>query len=68
MKEIFHISRMSAINRVFHSGNTHEVVTSRSVLDRNRRPLGYLDVAQLKAKWEAGQANPVCDQTRPQFN
>ena len=29
------------------------------VLDENRRPLGYLDVAQLKTKWEAGQANPV---------
>ncbi|KAF8886528.1 hypothetical protein BD779DRAFT_1441608 [Infundibulicybe gibba] len=28
------------------------------VLDRNRRPLGYVDVAQLKAKWEAGNANP----------
>ncbi|TCD68749.1 hypothetical protein EIP91_009895 [Steccherinum ochraceum] len=28
------------------------------VLDKDRRPLGYLDVAQLKAKWEAGQANP----------
>ncbi|KAF8660766.1 hypothetical protein AX16_001560 [Volvariella volvacea WC 439] len=28
------------------------------VLDRNRRPLGYVDVAQLKSKWEAGQANP----------
>ncbi|PPQ73439.1 hypothetical protein CVT26_015826 [Gymnopilus dilepis] len=28
------------------------------VLDRNRRPLGYVDVAKLKATWEAGQANP----------
>ncbi|KAL4073648.1 hypothetical protein V8B97DRAFT_1935193 [Scleroderma yunnanense] len=24
----------------------------------NRRPLGYVDVASLKAKWEAGIANP----------
>ncbi|KAL4253057.1 CBS domain superfamily protein [Abortiporus biennis] len=28
------------------------------VLDRERRPLGYVDVAQLKSKWEAGEANP----------
>jgi len=28
------------------------------VLDRHRRPVGYVDVAKLKAKWEAGNANP----------
>ncbi|EKM75651.1 hypothetical protein AGABI1DRAFT_116254 [Agaricus bisporus var. burnettii JB137-S8] len=28
------------------------------VLDKNRRPLGYIDVADLKKKWEAGQADP----------
>ncbi|OBZ77488.1 Cystathionine beta-synthase [Grifola frondosa] len=28
------------------------------VLDKNRKPLGYLDVATLKTKWEAGMANP----------
>jgi len=28
------------------------------VLDRRRRPLGYLDVANLKEKWEAGNADP----------
>ncbi|KAG6831061.1 hypothetical protein H0H92_012984 [Tricholoma furcatifolium] len=28
------------------------------VLDRRRRPLGYLDVAKLKEKWEAGKTNP----------
>ncbi|KAI0764869.1 hypothetical protein C8Q74DRAFT_1005906 [Fomes fomentarius] len=28
------------------------------VLDRKRKLLGYVDVAALKAKWEAGQANP----------
>ncbi|KAJ7695482.1 hypothetical protein B0H17DRAFT_1055999 [Mycena rosella] len=27
------------------------------VLDRHRRPLGYIDVATLKAKWEAGKAD-----------
>lgn len=29
------------------------------VLDRHRKPLGYLDVPALKAKWEAGEAKPV---------
>ncbi|KAL0958383.1 hypothetical protein HGRIS_000525 [Hohenbuehelia grisea] len=28
------------------------------VLDRNRRPLGYVDVARLKERWEAGSADP----------
>ncbi|KAI9063543.1 hypothetical protein FKP32DRAFT_1592231 [Trametes sanguinea] len=28
------------------------------VLDKNRKLLGYIDVAALKAKWEAGKANP----------
>jgi len=28
------------------------------VLDRRRKPLGYLDVPALKTKWEAGEANP----------
>jgi len=28
------------------------------VLDRNRKPLGYINVAALKAKWESGQADP----------
>ncbi|RPD65615.1 hypothetical protein L226DRAFT_237516 [Lentinus tigrinus ALCF2SS1-7] len=28
------------------------------VLDRNRKLLGYIDVAGLKSKWEAGQADP----------
>ncbi|KAF8908465.1 hypothetical protein CPB85DRAFT_1309547 [Mucidula mucida] len=28
------------------------------VLDENRKPLGYLDVAKLKQSWEAGKANP----------
>ena len=29
------------------------------VLNRNRRPLGYVDVAKLKKVWESGKANPV---------
>ncbi|KAF9457555.1 hypothetical protein BDZ94DRAFT_1272906 [Collybia nuda] len=28
------------------------------VLDHNRRPLGYVDVARLKERWEAGNADP----------
>ncbi|KAI0827038.1 hypothetical protein BC628DRAFT_1370500 [Trametes gibbosa] len=28
------------------------------VLDQNRKLLGYIDVASLKARWEAGKANP----------
>ncbi|KAG6909914.1 hypothetical protein DXG01_014434 [Tephrocybe rancida] len=28
------------------------------VLDRHRRPVGYVDVANLKEKWEAGKADP----------
>ena len=30
-----------------------------SVLNKNRKPIGYLDVSVLKEKWEAGQADPV---------
>ncbi|KAG2003381.1 hypothetical protein CC2G_003989 [Coprinopsis cinerea AmutBmut pab1-1] len=29
------------------------------VLDRSRRPLGYIDVPRLKKKWEAGGASPT---------
>lgn len=29
------------------------------VLNWNRRPLGYVDVANLKEKWESGEAKPV---------
>ncbi|KAF9068848.1 hypothetical protein BDP27DRAFT_1383423 [Rhodocollybia butyracea] len=28
------------------------------VLDKNRRPLGYVEVSKLKEMWESGQANP----------
>ena len=34
-------------------------IAAGSVLDRKRKLLGYIDVAALKAKWEAGQADPV---------
>lgn len=29
------------------------------MLNKNRKPIGYLDVAALKEKWEAGEADPV---------
>ncbi|THH13621.1 hypothetical protein EW146_g6623 [Bondarzewia mesenterica] len=29
------------------------------VLDRKRKPIGYVDVAALKRKWEAGEATPT---------
>lgn len=32
---------------------------TRRVLDRKRKLLGYIDVAALKSKWEAGEADPV---------
>ncbi|PIL27595.1 hypothetical protein GSI_10746 [Ganoderma sinense ZZ0214-1] len=31
------------------------------VLDRKRKLLGYIDVAALKSKWEAGEADPSDD-------
>ena len=34
-------------------------IAAGSVLDRKRKLLGYIDVAALKAEWEAGQADPV---------
>jgi hypothetical protein len=30
-----------------------------SVLNKSRKPIGYLDVGTLKVKWEAGEADPV---------
>ncbi|KAF9788694.1 hypothetical protein BJ322DRAFT_655179 [Thelephora terrestris] len=41
------------------AGTTEQSLTRRfSVLNRNRKPVGYLDVGSLKEKWEAGQADP----------
>ncbi|KAF7323924.1 CBS domain-containing protein [Mycena kentingensis (nom. inval.)] len=31
--------------------------SSIPVLDRHRKPLGYIDVATLKSKWEGGEAD-----------
>lgn len=36
-----------------------------SVLDRHRRPLGYVDVSTLKEHWERGNADPVRTSSLP---
>lgn len=41
----------------------HILITWRSrwrVLNKDRRPLGYVEVSKLKQLWESGQAKPVC--------
>ncbi|KDR72528.1 hypothetical protein GALMADRAFT_252661 [Galerina marginata CBS 339.88] len=53
----FSISSNEAISRAIEMAYERDF-SHIPVLDRNRRPLGYVDVAKLKAKWEAGQANP----------
>ncbi|KAL9709898.1 hypothetical protein Ac2012v2_006956 [Leucoagaricus gongylophorus] len=35
------------------------------VLNKNRKPLGYIDVTKLKEKWEARQADPVSSSLAP---
>jgi hypothetical protein len=45
-----------------YSGTSQSSLTTdsyASVLDRNRKPVGYVDVVRLKEKWEGGNANPV---------
>lgn len=39
--------------------NTDTPLHPASVLDKSRKPIGYIDVAVLKKKWEAGEASPV---------
>lgn len=42
------------------SGVTLTSSSLDSVLSsKGRRPLGYIDVPTLKAKWEGGEVNPV---------
>jgi hypothetical protein len=36
------------------------MVQTRSILNEKRKPIGYLDVSVLKAKFESGQAKEVC--------
>lgn len=53
----FSISANEAISRAVELAYERDF-SHIPVLDRRRRPLGYVDVAKLKEKWEAGQANP----------
>lgn len=52
-----------ALSRSEHVGKAIQLAYDRDfshipVLDSRRKPVGYLDVAVLKSKWEAGAANP----------
>lgn len=60
MIETFHIFREELDLLVIKTG----LICAASVLTRERRPLGYIDVAALKAKWEAGQADPVSSRSQ----
>lgn len=56
--------RTSAISRIYRTWSPKSVQivylgSTVSVLDRRRRPVGYVDVATLKEKWEANEADPV---------
>jgi predicted transcriptional regulator len=53
----FSISANEAISRALELAYERDF-SHIPVLNRRRRPLGYVDVAKLKEKWEAGQANP----------
>jgi len=53
----FSVSSNEAISRAIEMAYERDF-SHIPVLDRNRRPLGYVDVAKLKEKWEAKQANP----------
>jgi len=53
----FSISANEAISRALELAYERDF-SHIPVLDRRRRPLGYVNVAKLKEKWEAGQANP----------
>ncbi|KAJ7716585.1 hypothetical protein DFH07DRAFT_862111 [Mycena maculata] len=52
----FTVHASEAISRAIESAYDRDF-SHIPVLDRNRRPLGYIDVATLKAKWEAGSAD-----------
>lgn len=59
-RDFSHIPRVPDLDR-------NDIITDTNyaerVLTKERRPLGYIDVAALKAKWEAGRADPVCSIT-----
>ncbi|EUC56040.1 TAF10-TFIID and SAGA subunit-like protein [Rhizoctonia solani AG-3 Rhs1AP] len=52
-----------ALSRTEHVVKAIELAYDRDfsyipVLDSKRKPVGYIDVASLKTRWEAGTANP----------
>ncbi|KJA26932.1 hypothetical protein HYPSUDRAFT_198707 [Hypholoma sublateritium FD-334 SS-4] len=53
----FSISSNEAISRAVEMAYERDF-SHIPVLNSNRRPLGYVDVAKLKERWEAGKANP----------
>jgi len=53
----FSISANEAISRAVELAYERDF-SHIPVLDRSRKPLGYVDVVKLKGKWETGQANP----------
>ena len=55
----FHIYRTSWAPCKFDPCPRYSLHVIYRVLDKHRKPLGYIDVAALKTKWEAGEASPV---------
>jgi len=53
----FSISSDEAISRAIEMAYERDF-SHIPVLNRNRRPLGYVDVAKLKEQWEAREADP----------
>lgn len=39
--------------------SVHQSGAAGRILNRHRRPLGYIDVSALKTRWEKGEINPV---------
>ncbi|KAF9480924.1 hypothetical protein BDN70DRAFT_855956 [Pholiota conissans] len=52
----FSISANEAISRAIEMAYERDF-SHIPVLNKSRRPLGYVDVAKLKEQWEAGKAN-----------
>jgi len=54
----FSVSSNEAISRAIEMAYERDF-SHIPVLNRNRRPLGYVDVAKLKKFWESGEADPA---------
>lgn len=42
-----------------HPIHQSRAASGTRILNRHRRPLGYIDVSALKKRWEKGEINPV---------